>query len=294
MYGQQAAVAIRICKYRGRGDDCVGLPDGVGLLDGRDHVVPLAFREVNDALRAARTNLPPPASRPLRRAEVQLLAPVDAHEVWGAGVTYTDSRQARMAETGDIVATVYDAVYRAPRPELFFKATSSRVVGPGEPLIPRADAESTIPEPELALWLDSDLSLLGIGLGNDLTARDVEAASPLYLPQAKIYRACCSLGPAVLACSAFEAALERVLTLTIRRHGDALFRGEMAVAAIRRPLQELVEYLGRSNAFPGGVVLLTGTGIVPPGGVTLKRGDEVVVADPLLGQLRNPIGGSRA
>lgn len=152
-----------------------------------------------------------------------------------------------------------------------------------------------MPEPELALWLDADLSLLGFGLGNDLTARDIEAANPLYLPQAKVHAACCSLGPGVLPCHSFDRAAELVIALRILRGSEPLFSASIGVNALHRSLQELVEYLGRDNVFPDGVVLLTGTGIVPPDDLGLMAGDEVVIAEPTLGVLRNPIvvGGDR-
>ncbi|HET9001097.1 MAG TPA: fumarylacetoacetate hydrolase family protein, partial [bacterium] len=189
-----------------------------------------------------------------------LLLPVQPHEVWAAGVTYERSREARLAETTTV--GIYDKIYDAERPELFFKATASRCVGPNAPIGIRSDSRWTVPEPELAVVLSEEGEVLGYTLGNDMSARDIEGENPLYLPQTKIYRACCSIGPTILLS---DEPVEQRLTLwcRIERRGREVFRGEVGTSRIRRPIAELVAYLRRANDIPPMTVLLTGTGIVP-------------------------------
>ncbi len=214
-----------------------------------------------------------------------LMIPVAAPEVWAAGVTYERSREARLAET--TTAGIYDKVYDAERPEVFFKATASRCVGPNAPIGVRADSRWTVPEPELAAVLDADGSVLGYTLGNDMSARDIEGENPLYLPQAKIYRACCSLGPVVVLT---DEPLERDLVLRCRitRGGREAFSGEVATSRLRRPLRDLIDCLRRANDVPPMTVLLTGTGIVPPDEFACQAGDVIEISADEIGVLRNP------
>ncbi|HET7265628.1 MAG TPA: fumarylacetoacetate hydrolase family protein [bacterium] len=214
-----------------------------------------------------------------------LMIPIAAPEVWAAGVTYERSREARLAET--TTAGIYDKVYDAERPEVFFKATASRCVGPNAPVGVRADSRWTVPEPELAAVLGADGSVVGYTLGNDMSARDIEGENPLYLPQAKIYRACCSLGPVVVLT---DAPLERDLVLRCRiaRGGRAVFSGEVATSRLRRPLRELIDCLRRANDVPPMTVLLTGTGIVPPDEFACEAGDVIEISADEIGVLRNP------
>lgn len=225
--------------------------------------------------------------------DADLLAPLDRQEVWGAGVTYVRSRTARMDESRG-AAAFYDLAYDAERPELFFKATPSRVAGPGQPIRVRRDSRWTVPEPEIALWLDSDLELRGIGLGNDVSARDIEGENPLYLPQAKVYAGCCALGPAVWAQSRFDEIDALEVSLRIRRDGACLYEAAAPASALKRSAAELVAFLGRDNVFPDGVVLLTGTGIVPPDDIALRGGDEVEIAAAPIEPLINPVLGGPA
>lgn len=217
-----------------------------------------------------------------------LLAPVDSHEVWAAGVTYMRSREARMAES-EVASSIYDRVYDADRPEIFLKATPHRVVHPGQPIGIRADAHWNVPEPELAIVLDSSFKIVGLTICNDVSSRDIEGLNPLYLPQAKIYNKCCAIGPAILMLEKLPERTELGITCIIRRDGAEVFRGETSTARIKRPLPELIEYLGRSNSFPGGVVLSTGTGIVPPDDFSLKEGDSVEIEIETIGRLLNPV-----
>ena len=214
-----------------------------------------------------------------------LLRPVVPPEVWAAGVTYERSREARLAET--TTTGIYDKVYDAERPELFLKATAARCVGPNAPIGIRSDSRWTVPEPELAVVLDAGGTVLGYTLGNDMSARDIEGENPLYLPQTKIYRACCSIGPTILLS---DEPVERRLTLwcRIERQGREVFRGEVSTSRIRRPVSELVAYLRRANDIPPMTVLLTGTGIVPPDEFACEEGDVIEIGADEIGVLRNP------
>jgi 2-dehydro-3-deoxy-D-arabinonate dehydratase len=228
------------------------------------------------------------ASRSYPLESVHLMAPLDAQEVWGAGVTYERSKLAREQES-EQAATFYDRVYRAARPELFFKATPSRVVGPGRPIRVRRDSHWCVPEPELVLVLSPGLEIVGFTIGNDVSARDIEGENPLYLPQAKVYDACCSLGPAITLAAAMPARESIGITMEINRGSSVAFRGETSIARMARRFEDLVEWLGRDNVFPSGVFLLTGTGIVPPDDFTLCAGDVVRITIDGIGSLVNPV-----
>ncbi len=221
---------------------------------------------------------------------VRLLAPMDAHEVWGAGVTYERSKVARQEES-EQASTFYDLVYRAARPELFFKATPSRVVGPGLPIRVRRDTKWCVPEPELALVLSSKLKIVGFTVGNDVSARDIEGENPLYLPQAKVYDASCGLGPYLTLAEAMPPRPSIAIRLEITRGGATVFEGETSVGRMARNLEDLVDWLGIDNTFPDGVILLTGTGIVPPDDFCLREGDSVTIAIDGIGSLTNPVIG---
>ncbi len=216
-----------------------------------------------------------------------LLAPIDDQEVWAAGVTYTRSREARMGESA-ASADVYARVYDAERPELFFKATASRVVGPNDRVAARPDAAWSVPEPELTLLLDASLRVAGYTIGDDVTARDIEGRNPLYLPQAKVYGRCCALGPVIVPAGALDPYTLDI-TCRIARGGHDLFVGGTNTDQLHRRLDDLVAYLGRCDTFPSGAFLMTGTGIVPPDDVSLQNGDVVEIAISGLGTLRNTV-----
>jgi 2-dehydro-3-deoxy-D-arabinonate dehydratase len=228
------------------------------------------------------------ASEPLDPSKVRILAPIDRQEVWGAGVTYERSKVARQEES-EQGATFYDLVYRAPRPELFFKATPSRVVGPSRPVRIRRDTEWSVPEPELALVLSPTLDLVGFTVGNDMSARDIEGENPLYLPQAKVYDGCCALGPAIALASSLAKPDELEIRLEIERGGSVAFSGATSTARMARRFEELIGWLGRDNVFPDGVVMLTGTGVVPPDDFSLAAGDVVRITIEGIGTLENPV-----
>ncbi len=180
-------------------------------------------------------------------------------------------------------------MYTAQRPELFFKATSARVVGPGDPVRVRRDSRWSVPEPEVALVVSPDLVIVGYTVGNDMSARDIEGENPLYLPQAKVYEGSCALGPAVTLAGDLPPAEQVAIRLTIRRAGAVAFEGATSLAAMARKFGDLVDWLGRDNRFPDGVILLTGTGVVPPDSFALADGDEVAIDVTGLGCLVNPV-----
>lgn len=222
------------------------------------------------------------------RALTKLLPgkPIESQEVWAAGVTYERSREARMAEA--VSADPYERVYDAERPEIFLKATPDRVRGPGEPIAIRSDSTWDVPEPELALVCNSRLEIAGYTIGNDVSSRSIEGENPLYLPQAKVYDGCCSLGPGIVPAWELDARSCRI-ELVIERDGAEVFRDETSTARLHRSPAELVAYLGRHQVFDRGVILLTGTGIVPPEEFTLQDRDVVTISIDGIGSLRNPV-----
>jgi 2-dehydro-3-deoxy-D-arabinonate dehydratase len=224
-------------------------------------------------------------------AENDIVAPIAREqEVWAAGVTYYRSRDARMEESksaggGDF----YDRVYSAERPELFFKATARRVVGPNSKVAIRADASWSVPEPELTLVITRSGKIVGYTIGNDMSSRDIEGENPLYLPQAKVYNRSCAIGPCILvAPGPLPPSTE--IRLEIARGGKIEFSGSTALSGLKRDPKQLVEYLYRDNSFPSGCLLLTGTGIVPPDAFTLQKGDEIRITIPPIGTLMNSVG----
>jgi 2-dehydro-3-deoxy-D-arabinonate dehydratase len=222
-------------------------------------------------------------------AENELLAPIGSQEVWAAGVTYFRSRSARIEESKDAGGgTFYDRVYSAPRPELFFKATSHRVIASGGNVRIRSDATWSVPEPELTLVLNSHAEIIGYTIGNDMSSRDIEGENPLYLPQAKVYDGSCAIGPCVLLA---EAPLPKSTTIfsTISRGGADVFSGTTTIAEIKREFTELASYLFRDSSFPTGALLMTGTGIVPGDDFTLAHNDIVSITIEGIGTLTNTV-----
>src|SRR5262249_11668074 len=215
----------------------VGGGSGTDVVQG-GHLVERIAKAVN----------PPTASPSLPLESVRLLAPIDAQEVWGAGVTYERSKVARQEES-EQGGSFYDQVYRADRPELFFKATPARVVGPGRPIRVRQDSNWCVPEPELALVLSPDLRLVGFTVGNDVSARATEGRNPLSLPQAKVYDACCALGPVVTLAGAMPPTDAIGIRLVIERAGATAFEGSTSTARMARRFDELIGWLGRDNLF---------------------------------------------
>ena len=191
---------------------------------------------------------------------VQWLPPIDAQEVWAAGVTYKRSQTARMEES-EAAASCYDRVYQADRPEIFFKATPSRVCGHRQPLRIRADAKWNVPEPEVTLVLSPQLKIVGYTVGNDMSSRDIEGENPLYLPQAKTYDQCAGLGPWIKLCEDLPPVDQITVDLKIERAGQIVFDQSTSAAEMARQFDDLVDWLGRDNTMANGAFLMTGTAV---------------------------------
>jgi 2-dehydro-3-deoxy-D-arabinonate dehydratase len=218
-----------------------------------------------------------------------LLPPMDGQELWAAGVTYLRSKQERQEEAKEAGGgDFYQRVYEAERPELFFKATRHRVVGHGGKVRIRADSSWNVPEPELTLVVNRRGGIVGYTIGNDMSSRSIEGENPLYLPQAKIYDGCAALGPAVYVSDALFPQ-DASINLAIMRAGARIFEGSVAVSQITREFTDLIEYLFRECTFPEGVLLMTGTGIVPPAPFTLQSGDSITITIDHIGCLTNEV-----
>ncbi len=282
---------MNICRFKNpQGEICIGMPtDDRMVVD----LTSAGITRLSSILEAAdpllelkalfEKNLPR-----LSLDDVELLAPVERQEVWASGVTYLRSKTARMEES-DFSAAAYDRVYDAERPEIFFKSQPEKVIGHSGGVGIRSDATWSVPEPELALVLNSRGEIVGYTIGNDMSSRDIEGENLLYLPQAKTYHRSCALGPWITLGVSEAAAREWSIAVEIRRGGEMVFSGETSVAQIKRSFEELAEFLFRCQVFPDGAVLLTGTGIVPADDFTLLEHDEVVIAISGIGTLRNPV-----
>ncbi|QNK55888.1 fumarylacetoacetate hydrolase family protein [Paenibacillus sp. PAMC21692] len=224
---------------------------------------------------------------------LELLPPVDAPEVWAAGVTYQRSREARNYEaTGgkaNAGATFYDLVYDAERPELFFKSTSARTVGPGGTVKLRSDSTWQVPEPELGLVLNAAGDIVAYTIGNDMSCRDIEGENPLYLPQAKIWRQSCSVGPAIRLAETTANPYDLEMKLRIYRNEEIVVDIAANTGMLKRKLEELVSYLKRDNLLFDGTVLLTGTCLVPPDDFTLQPNDRIEIEIKSIGTLVNTV-----
>jgi 2-dehydro-3-deoxy-D-arabinonate dehydratase len=213
------------------------------------------------------------AARGETAADGELLAPIDdGQEVWAAGVTYLRSREARVEESQS--KDLYQKVYEAERVEVFFKANGWRVMGHGQTVRIRRDSHWNVPEPELTLVINRDGAIVGYTVGNDMSSRDIEGENALYLPQAKIYDGSCAVGPGILLADA-DTLGDLPIYMSIWRDGAVVFQGETSSAQLKRTLNEIADWLTRELAFPNGVLLMTGTGIVPPDDFTLSVGDTV-------------------
>lgn len=234
------------------------------------------------------------ASTPLAEKieELNLLTPIDAPEVWASGVTYEKSKSARNYEAtgGKLDATTfYDKVYDAERPEIFLKSTSARTVGPNDSVYLRSDSTWQIPEPELGLVIDKEGRILGYTIGNDMSCRDIEGENPLYLPQAKIWRNSCSIGPAIRLAETVKDPYGFQIVCKIYRDGQLVVQGEASTGQLKRKFEELVSYLVKDNEVFDGTILLTGTCIVPPNEFTLEEGDQIEIEISQIGVLSNPV-----
>ncbi|GAA1765274.1 fumarylacetoacetate hydrolase family protein [Luedemannella helvata] len=222
-------------------------------------------------------------------ADVRLLAPVDGStEVWACGVTYQVSREARIEES-EQAADVYQLVYDADRPELFFKSVAWRVSGTRQPIGVRADSEVDVPEPELALVVNAFGDIVGYTVCNDVSSRTIEGENPLYLPQAKIYYGACALGPWITPVWDVADPYDLSIDLVITRDGSTVWEGQASTSSLHRRLDDLVGYLMRGDVHPDGVVLSTGTCLVPPAPFSLRDGDTVSITIGSIGTLTNPV-----
>jgi 2-dehydro-3-deoxy-D-arabinonate dehydratase len=212
--------------------------------------------------------------------------PIVPPEVWACGCTYEMSASFRDAEHGTREG-MYAYVYNQPRPEVFFKGTARVCVGPGQAIGIRADSRFTAPEPELALVLGSKGNIVGYTLANDVSAWDIERENALYLPQSKVYTACCALGPVIVTVEDLPDPYNLEMTCTVTRDGQPRFSGSVSTAKLHRKFETLIEYLRRANSTPAGTVLLTGTGIIVPEDAALAPGDVVTIRIPEIGELTN-------
>jgi len=227
-------------------------------------------------------NILPDNSKP------HLLLPIHSPEVWGCGVTYKRSAEMRDEDTGSAKG-IYDYVYFAPRPELFFKATTSRCSGPNDYISIRSDSELTAAEPELAYVLGRDRQIIGYTICNDVSAWDIERENPLYLPQSKIFYGCCALGPVLALTSEIQNPYRLGITCKIIRENRVIYSGEVNSSKIKRPFDELTDFLCRDNPILPGTVMTTGTGIMIPNDYALKPDDVVEIEIEGIGKLSNPV-----
>ncbi len=219
------------------------------------------------------------------RSDIQ--APIQSQEVWASGVTYFRSKEGRQEESKEAGGgDFYEKVYHADRPELFFKATPARTVGPGEQVRIRKDSTWDVPEPELTLAINNEGKIIGYTIGNDMSSRSIEGENPLYLPQAKTYDGCAALGPCIYLTDE-PLPLETMIHLKIIRAEAAIFQDTISVDQIKRKFEDLVSYLFRECSFPNGCYLMTGTGIVPPSDFTLQSGDQIEITIQPIGTLKN-------
>jgi len=218
-----------------------------------------------------------------------LLPPLEKQEVWASGVTYFRSKEERQKESEKAGgSTYYEKVYQADRPELFFKATRARTVGPGQAVRIRKDSDWNVPEPELTLVINSRAQIVGYTLGNDMSSRSIEGENPLYLTQAKVYDGAAAVGPCVwVPEGSFD--LEQEIELEIARKGETVFRESIRISQMKRSFEELVHYLFLECSFPYGCLLMTGTGIIPPPDFSLRAGDKIHISLSGIGTLKNHV-----
>jgi 2-dehydro-3-deoxy-D-arabinonate dehydratase len=279
---------MRIIRYKSSGGVALGMARNsqlIGYFQPNSELHDL-LRLRADELRMQIENSFQPGTA--HNLPTHILAPLDGEtEVWAAGVTYKQSEQARMEESG--TPDIYANVYAAKRPELFFKATPRRVAGPDAPIVVRTDSTWDVPEPELVLVVNAHAEIIGYTIGNDVSSRSIEGENPLYLPQAKIYAGCCGLGPGITPAWEVSDPYNLTIHLAIERNGQVYWEGETSTRELKRRFDELVTYLFLENDFPDGVFLCTGTALVPERQFTLEPGDVVQIDVDQIGTLRNPV-----
>ncbi len=283
---------MKIARYQDPALDFphIGIVENESLTPLQKKSYPLSFSEVINAESPSEfaASLIDESANPIPIGEAMLLAPIDQQEVWAAGVTYKRSKSARMEES-ETSASCYDLVYEADRPEIFMKATPNRVVGPMGDLRIRYDSKWNVPEPELALTINSKGKLIGFTIGNDMSSRDIEGENPLYLPQAKVYNQCCGLGPWITLTDELNPSQELGIHLEIFRNSELVFQGQTTTSELARTYDDLIGWLTRELDFEHGCFLLTGTGVVPGNDFTLLAGDRVEISIDGIGKLINPI-----
>lgn len=286
-------VGYRVGLVRGENVIDISMPD-TGLKSTNDFIEHAAAgnltlaefveRQMNAAPRAVYARRELDVARDPFVAHLGL--PIIPPEVWGAGVTYRRSAEFRARETGE---SIYDRAHVAPRPEIFFKGTASRCVGPNTPIGMRRDSTFTAPEPELAVVLGHHGEIIAYTIANDVSAWDIERENPLYLAQSKIFRGACALGPSLVTADEIEDPYNITIRCCIERNGETIFEETSSTSRLARKLEELVDYLLRDNPVPGSSVLSTGTGIIVPESAALRDGDVVEIEIPPIGILRNPV-----
>lgn len=281
---------MKICRFQSTDDTA-----RIGLISATDEVVDLStaverLAQILDQEDPAHylATLDTSGFPRLPLSSLQLLPPVDEQEVWAAGVTYFRSKTARMEES-DFSATAYDRVYDAPRPEIFFKSVPEKVVGPKADVGIRKDAKWNVPEPELALIISAAGKIVGYTIGNDMSSRDIEGENLLYLPQAKVYDKSCALGPWIVLGATEPDARAWEIGIRIERNAETVFQGSTSINQIKREFSELADYLYRSQTFPAGAILLTGTGVVPDDSFTLMPKDRISISVSGIGELTNTV-----
>jgi len=282
---------MKLCRFKNaEGKIHIGLAlDEISIADLNAGGVESITELLEDADRVPRiSNLAGQGLPKVALADVTLLVPVEGQEIWAAGVTYLRSKKARMEES-DFSANAYDLVYEAARPEIFFKSLPEKVVGPGGDVGIREDAVWNVPEPELALVINSAKELVGYTIGNDMSSRDIEGENLLYLPQAKVYDRSCAVGPWIVLGSSEAEVRGWTIDIKIMRDDKIIFSGESSIKNIKRTFDELVGYLYQSQTFPKGAMLLTGTGVVPDDDFTLTTGDIIHIAISGIGTLENKV-----
>ncbi|GGE30127.1 hypothetical protein GCM10011391_05870 [Pullulanibacillus camelliae] len=289
---------MRIIRYFNGNE----LPQLAAVTD-EDKIYALPYEDFLELVKAAEFNESTPLQHvqdviqgapliPSPLSQLELLVPIEAQEVWAAGVTYERSRDGRNYESSTNHAegpTFYDKVYDAKRPEIFFKSTKERTVGPGDTVFLRSDSTWQIPEPELGIVLDDTGGILGYTIGNDMSSRDIEGENPLYLPQAKIWRHSCAIGPTIRLAESVENPYDLRIICRIYRHDALVFEDAANTSQLKRKLDELARFLVRDNVVFNGTILLTGTCIVPPNDFTLREEDRIDIEIPGIGILSNTV-----
>ena len=283
--------SFRLCRYQCQSNDT-----RIGLVTDENSIVDLTASGIHrmdtllesDDMEERISKLSDNNLTKIELKDAKLLVPLEQQEVWAAGVTYSRSKKARKIES-DFSAVAYDRVYSADRPQIFFKSIPEKVVATDEPIGIRSDSNWNVPEPELVLVMNSSGKIVGYTIGNDMSSRDIEGENLLYQPQAKIYNRSCSIGPWIIIGVNEEEARQWIISIKIKRNGKLIYQDEISVSQIKRSFTELVEYLFRSQAFHQGVVLLTGTGVVPDDNFSLQPRDKITINITGIGTLENQV-----